>query len=143
MITNEVQLRTTRNQLRRLEGAIQNLEAKDLDGDRLREIELQAVRSQAEDLRQEIDGYEELRAGSVREFQADSLSALPEALIKARIARGWSQKELADRLGTAVQQVQRYESTSYASASLARLLDVVEALGISVSESVRLIDDAA
>jgi transcriptional regulator with XRE-family HTH domain len=59
-------------------------------------------------------------------------------LIKARIAKGWSQRRLAEELGVAEQQIQRYESTGYTAASLARLCDVVAALGVDVREVVSL-----
>jgi len=39
------------------------------------------------------------------------------------------QKSLARRLGLKEQQIQRYEASEYASASLARVLSVVEVLG--------------
>ncbi|MCE7885255.1 MAG: XRE family transcriptional regulator [Actinobacteria bacterium ATB1] len=58
--------------------------------------------------------------------------------IKARIARGWTQRDLAERLGVAEQQIQRYESTQYTSASLARLSDIAKALDIDVRETVSL-----
>lgn len=62
----------------------------------------------------------------------DSFDELPQALVKARIALRLSQKDLADRLGMKEQQIQRYECTDYRSASLSRLHDVVQALGVSV-----------
>ena len=55
---------------------------------------------------------------------ASSLEDLAARLIKARIVRGWSQRQLADLLGVAEQQAQRYEATGYRSASLARTLEV-------------------
>ncbi|MGH9089927.1 MAG: helix-turn-helix domain-containing protein [Acidimicrobiales bacterium] len=65
-------------------------------------------------------------------------------LVKARIARCWTQRDLAHALGVAEQQVQRYESTGYRSASLARICDVAGALGITVTERAVLGDpDAA
>jgi HTH-type transcriptional regulator/antitoxin HigA len=54
-------------------------------------------------------------------IEANSLAGLADALIKSRIARGWTQRRLAETLGVAEQQVQRYESSAYRSASLARL----------------------
>jgi transcriptional regulator with XRE-family HTH domain len=51
-------------------------------------------------------------------------------LIKARIAAGITQKELAAKIGVQEQQIQRYESDRYASASLARLTQVAHALEI-------------
>ena len=49
---------------------------------------------------------------------------LPSILIKARIAQGLSQRDLAERVGVKEQQIQRYEATDYASANLARLKEV-------------------
>lgn len=69
--------------------------------------------AQADDLRAEVDKYEHLRAGGVSAFEATSLSELATLLVKARIARGWTQRRLAEALGMAEQQVQRYESTAY------------------------------
>jgi DNA-binding XRE family transcriptional regulator len=136
MIMNEVQYRATKAHLERLEEAAANLEGKLAQEGRnkLLELELAAVRSQAGDLRAEIAEYEQLRSGAVSSLEADSLADLATLLIKARIARGWTQRQLAEALGVAEQQVQRYESTEYRSASLARICDVAAALDISITE---------
>ena len=136
MITNEVQHRATKGHLAKFEEAAANLEAKldRSDRSKLGQLELDAVLAQADDLRTEIEEYELLRSGSVSSFDADSLSELATLLVKARIARGWTQRRLADVLGVAEQQVQRYESTGYRSASLARICDVASALDVTVTE---------
>ena len=59
---------------------------------------------------------------------------LPAVLIKARIAQGLSQKDLADRIGLKEQQIHRYEATDYTSASLARIKDVIRALGVEMDD---------
>jgi HTH-type transcriptional regulator / antitoxin HigA len=51
-------------------------------------------------------------------------------LIVARVARGWSQKELARRLFIPEQQIQRYEAERYRSISLGNLIRVARALGV-------------
>jgi transcriptional regulator with XRE-family HTH domain len=51
------------------------------------------------------------------------------ALIAARIARKWTQADLARALGVKPQQVQKDESADYASASLDRVAAVAAALG--------------
>lgn len=146
MITNEVQCRATKAHLAKFDEAIGNLERERepvSESRKRRSLELDALRSQAEDLRIEVQEYEQLRSGRLTTFEADSLPALAEALVKARIAKGWTQRRLADELGVAEQQVQRYEATGYSSASLARLTDVAAALGASVREVVTLRSDAA
>ena len=49
-----------------------------------------------------------------------------------------SQKDLASRLGLKEQQIQQYEASEYASASLARVTAVIRALGLSVREDIIL-----
>ncbi len=140
MITNEVQRRATEVHLRQFDEALANLEAKTRGKKRtkLAQLEIDAVRSQADDLRAELDEYDRLRSGEVSTFEASSLEDLAVLLIKARIARGWSQRRLADVLSIAEQQVQRYESTGYRSASLARICDIAAALDVTITERLSL-----
>lgn len=141
MITNEVQRRSTEAHLHQFEAAIANLEAKNPDSrgrSKLAQLEIDAARSQAEDLLHELEEYDRLRSGEVSSFEASSLQDLATLLIKARIARRWSQRQLADLLGIAEQQVQRYETTGYRSASLARICDVAAALEVTITERLSL-----
>lgn len=140
MITNEVQYRTTKAHLAKFEDAAANLRNKlaAKPKDKLTRLELDAVTSQADDLSAEIAEYDKLRSGTVSTFEADSLADLAILLVKARIARGWTQRDLAKALNIAEQQVQRYEATGYRSASLARICDVAAALAITVNERVVL-----
>ena len=140
MITNEAQYRATKAHLRQFDDALANLEAKAAAPKRSKvaQLEIDAVRAQAEDLRAEIDEYDRLRSGTVSTFEAASLADLATLLVKARIARGWSQRRLTETLGVAEQQVQRYESTGYRSASLARICDVATALDVIVTERAEL-----
>ncbi len=58
-------------------------------------------------------------------------------LIVARIARAWSQKDLARRLGLKEQAIQRYEAERYRSISLANLLRIARALSVRFSAEIR------
>jgi len=139
MITNDVQYRSTKAHLRQFEDAVANLRA--AAGDKptkLQKLEIDAASAQADDLRAEIAEYEGLSSGKVSSFEAPTLAGLATLLIKARIARGWTQRALADELGVAEQQVQRYEATDYRSASLARICDVAAALRVDMIETARL-----
>jgi DNA-binding XRE family transcriptional regulator len=145
VITNDVQYRATRTHLATFEEAIGNLSGKPVkaDAQKRRALELDALRSQAADLEAEIAEYELLRSGTLTTFEAASLAELAGAFVKARIARGWTQRQLAEALGVAEQQIQRYEATGYAAASLARLCAIAQALGTDVREVVSLDPDAA
>ena len=133
MIKNERQYRITKAQ------AVQFSEAlRELEGNTAEELGLHpllfkakkdAVRSLLADLEEELRDYDVLKAGDFEFGQLESVSELPRLLIKARIARGLSQKSLAGRLGLKAQQIQRYKASEYASASLARVRSVAEVLG--------------
>ena len=143
MITNERQYEQTRKQLAGLEALLASTQAGEAGDDGFRDVQAAGLASQIEDLRGELQEYEDLRGGGTTVFEAASLAGLADALIKARIARGWTQRRLAEALGVAEQQIQRYESTAYRTASLARLCDIAEALGVTVTERAELQDPAA
>ena len=73
--------------------------------------------------------------GTVRWFTVEELRVvadLPELLIKARIARGLTQKELADRVGLKEQQIQRYGATDYDAAKWSRIREVADVLSMEL-----------
>ena len=107
---------------------------------KLHQLQIDSALAQAGDLAKEVYEYEQLLSGATTTFTADSLSDLPLLLIRARLARGWSQRRLATELGIAEQQIQRYEANAYATASLTRLCDVANALGLHIRETGALID---
>src|SRR5262249_45968908 len=105
------------------------------------EAQRSALASQIEELLEEMALYEALRNGEVRSFEAEWLHDLPDILIQARIARGMSQKDLADFLGLKEQQIQRYEAERYRSASLDRLIEIADALHVRIRERGELLGD--
>ncbi len=75
--------------------------------------------------------YEQLKSGATT-LSLRSLRELPAVLVKARLAAGLTQKQLAQQLGIKPQQIQRYESTRYRTITLERLLQIAEVLGVRV-----------
>lgn len=65
-----------------------------------------------------------------------SLHGLPIALIEARIAARLTQRQLAERIGVAEQQVQRWEASDYSSVGLDRLQSIADALGVQIHETI-------
>lgn len=141
MILNERQYGITKAQIKKFENSLAELAANappasDLNLQLRHQAYLDALNSQVESLQEEIEEYEQLKQGNTDRLFFNSLERLPEALIKARIVRGLTQEQLAERLGLKAQQIQRYESTYYASASLSRILEVQKALNIEIKEEV-------
>ena len=134
MIQNEHQYKVTRKWAKRFAQAIEELE---LVGDeaqdfhpRALKIQRDALQGQLDTLNDELREYETLKAGGIPLDQniSASIETLPKALIRTRIAKGLTQKDLAERIGLKEQQIQRYESSGYESASLARISEVAAAL---------------
>lgn len=67
-------------------------------------------------------------SNKIPQFIGGLLENLPEMLIEERVRLGLTQKQLADKMGLKEQQIQRYESSRYQSASLRRLQEVAKAL---------------
>ena len=82
----------------------------------------------AGELRSEVEEFEAIRSGLVNSFKVGGVDELGEALIKARIAKGWTQRQLAEELNVSEQQVQKQEARSYGGASTTRLAEVAEVL---------------
>ena len=140
MITNEKQFKSTTASIEKLAKALAALEAPAGDlPEVLVKAQRSALHSQIDELEEDTRFYEDLRAGKISEFSAESLHDLPDILIQARIARGMSQKDLGDFLGVAEQQIQRYEADRYRAASLDRLTEVADALSVRIVERAQLV----
>ncbi|NOX56028.1 MAG: helix-turn-helix transcriptional regulator [Planctomycetes bacterium] len=140
MIRNEREYRITQAQAKRFRRALAQLDASP-NGcihPRLQKAQRDALESQLADLEAELKQYDQLRTGRRRVIKVNSFEELPSALIQARIALGLTQRELAERLGLKEQQIQRYEATNYASASLARVAEIIQAMQLDVKEELRL-----
>jgi DNA-binding XRE family transcriptional regulator len=131
LIANDLEYQTTRDALQRLEAGLSH--AGDHEAEReplLQRAMGDAVRGEIEILRRQMETYEALRDGRVSKTSFGSLAGVADALIAARIAAGWSERDLAERLGLKRQVIERYEATRYQTATFARLVETAAALGV-------------
>ncbi|MBX3177959.1 MAG: helix-turn-helix transcriptional regulator [Candidatus Hydrogenedentes bacterium] len=138
MIQNEREYRITKSQAEKFARALEGFGANGASDLPLAELQRSALASQLDELREQLAEYDALKSGGIREIAVHSLEELPLALIRARIATGLSQKQLAERLGLKEQQIQRYESSAFAGASLHRLQDISGALGLRITGAIHL-----
>ena len=139
MITNEKQYRSARAAIERFGSEIADLKnGQDGVHPTLRRAQIAGLESQVAELGDEVREYEHLQSGAVTTFVAEGLADLPDILIRARIARSMSQRDLGTFVGVAEQQIQRYEAERYRSASLERLSEIAAALDITIKESAQL-----
>ena len=132
MIKNERQYKFTKTQVERFERTLAELSSRNPEDTGLHPLvakaQEDAVSGQIVDLKEELHVYESMKAGTFSLGQLEVVSELSNMLIGARIVQGISQKELAERVGLKEQQIQRYEATDYASASLSRIREIVSGL---------------
>jgi len=138
MIKNDRQYRITKTRAEEFEKALLAASgpAEPSSKSLFRKLQKEAIGSQLSDLKTELQEYELLKSGRIRTLEIESLSELPEVLIRARIARGWTQKKLAQKLGLKEQQVQRYEADDYATASVERVKSIAAVLGLELDKAV-------
>jgi HTH-type transcriptional regulator / antitoxin HigA len=136
MIANERQYKITRSQAERFQQALREFNEIDLARQGIDPVIVAAQRASLEqqlaELERDISKYEKLRSGSVKQLAFSTIPEIGEKLVEARIMRGLSQRELAERLGMKEQQVQRYEHERYLTANLTRLAEVADALHLDV-----------
>jgi transcriptional regulator with XRE-family HTH domain len=140
MIRNERQYRVTQAARERLAQEAERVMASDAER-WVREATRGSLQAQIQDLDEEIAEYEALQRHEAS-LSVRDLSELPRELVRARIANDLSQRDLADRLGLKEQQIQRYEATEYAGASIGRLQEVMAALGVAFDGELILRSDA-
>lgn len=126
MIQNELQYRVAKARMNGFVDTRNQLDSETLPK-RARAVRTAALDSLIEELQTDLTAFEMLRDRSeIPDFT--DLEHLADDLIRARIAAGLTHAGLAERLGMKPQQIQRYESTRYASASLSRVLEVARAI---------------
>ena len=81
-------------------------------------------------LEDELSEYEKLKSGKLTLPKIDRLDQVAPFIAKIRIAKGVSQTELARRLGVSKQVISRYEETEYQTVVIARLQEILDAIGI-------------
>ncbi len=141
MIENDRQYSVTKDKLALLAESLSQIEQHpdpNLTKD-VWESDVFSIRYLMGELKTEIAEYDALRTGQVSSLALPSLfDDLPGALTQARIARGWTQRDLANILGSSLRQVQKDERGGYAKATLGRLRRVAAVLGMRLIGEARL-----
>ena len=81
-------------------------------------------------LEDELREYDQLKSGELNLPHVERLDQIAPFITKIRIAKGVSQTELARRLGVSKQVISRYEEADYQTVAIARLQEILDAIGI-------------
>jgi len=81
-------------------------------------------------LENELREYDQLKSGVLTLPHVERLDQIAPFIAKIRIAKGVSQTELGRRLGVSKQVISRYEENDYQTVAIARLQEILDAIGI-------------
>ena len=81
-------------------------------------------------LEDELREYDQLKSGELALPHIERLDQISPFIAKIRIAKGVSQTELARRLGVSKQVISRYEEDDYQTVAIAKLQEILDAIGI-------------
>ena len=84
-------------------------------------------------LEEELNGYDQMKSGELTLPHVERLDQIAPFIAKIRIAKRVSQTELARRLGVSKQVVSRYEESDYQTVAIARLQEILDAIGIKTA----------
>lgn len=132
MIRTEAEYQDALTQLKEQQERLQKKEAKLLKSHTAEEV----ARGMAPEktfmlgLAEEIESYERLLRGDLGELV--NLAGLGRMLIGLRIARGISQRQLAEKMGVHETQVSRDEKNEYHAASLDRVQKLLDVMGVTL-----------
>jgi DNA-binding Xre family transcriptional regulator len=134
MIRNETEyqeaVRRLGEEAKRLADHKARLQAMKLAPDEVKRA-LDPLRSFHMQLAEEVESYERLQRGDVGELT--NLHGLGRMLVALRIALGFTQRELAERLGVHESQVSRDERNEYHGITVERVSRVLDALGVQLT----------
>ena len=131
MIRTEAEYKNAQEKLDQEQDTLQRqreqLEEMDLSEEEV-ERALEPLISFRDQLREEIETYEQMRRGDLSALH--DLRSIGRWLIGARIAKGWPLSRLADELDVSVQQVSRDEQNEYEGITTRRAQRILDALGV-------------
>lgn len=81
------------------------------------------------DLEDQVREYDELKHGRLTIPKVKRLDEVAPFITRIRIAKGVSQTELGRRLGVSKQVISRYEESDYQTVGMAKLQEILDAIG--------------
>lgn len=106
--------------------------AEELSGKRAAAVRA-SYESMIRQLEEEVREYDQLKSGELVLPPVERLDQIAPFIAKIRIAKGVSQTELANRLGVSKQVISRYEESDYQTVAVARLQEILDAIGIKTA----------
>ena len=136
IITNDRQYRVTRKKAEGFRKALAWCEVHNPTRTHIHPRLLQAEKEGAESILEELEGmmaeYDQLKTADKPVVRVRTFEEVAQSLAAARIAKGWSPKQLAKRCRLTEQEVRACEEHRYTQATFPQILSVAYALGVQV-----------
>lgn len=137
MIYNDEHYKVSEARLAELRETLVEFEKRMPERSWIKRTQINSLKGLISDIEEEMAEYDRLKSGKVSFSEARALEELPRTLVRARVASGMSQADLAERLGMELLQLRHYEDSDYLGASLGRLTEIAGMLGVSLSTAHR------
>ncbi|RMZ58448.1 XRE family transcriptional regulator [Chryseobacterium nematophagum] len=138
MIKNEKQYTVSKSRKSDLEESLLKIKSRKITDFDI--IMIDALESQIGSIEKEILEYVRLKEEKPLIIYS-KIEDLPKALIKARIVKGLTHKDIANLLGIKEQQIQRYEAEEYSSAKFERIIEIANLMDIRFDNTKVNIDE--
>lgn len=132
MIKNTIQLAQAKQNRKELLERLHQMEGSE---DLMGRMQRASYQCRIADIEKEIAEYESLSEQKVLYFNKETL---PKMIVSLRIASGYTQKALAEKLGLPEQQIQRYELQEYSKVKFERIVQIVRVLSEAVGINIRV-----
>jgi HTH-type transcriptional regulator/antitoxin HigA len=137
IIANDRQARDTAAEIEQISNALSSEQVLKSIMEGLPRVVIDGIRralvTERHELSSVLQAYHEAKHGRPESLLARAGADPGARLVVARVARGWSQKELARRLFLPEQQIQRYEAEAYRSISFGNLIRIARTLGVRIT----------
>lgn len=135
MIKNDIELKISKESLTQFLSSLQELDF-DVSFNELspkkQEIYRRALEGEVENLQSQINEYELLKSGKLHDFLSDKFTELPKNLIRARIARGFDEEYIANKLDIDVSDYVELEDELFAEADTATVIKLISLLNLEI-----------
>lgn len=128
MIKNKKKLKQSEEQIQKLTELLDKFKDSESLADK---VQYGALECRIEDIQDEIDEYNKIIEFGVNGLEFDILD-LEKSITSLRLASNYTQKELAEKIGIAEQQIQRYEDQNYLKASFERIIQLIRVMADDV-----------
>ncbi|MDJ1169709.1 MULTISPECIES: hypothetical protein [Roseofilum] len=146
MIKNQQEYEITQEWIDKLQKSIADLECSTelkMHNPQKWQLNQEALHYQVEQLQSEIAEYESLTYAHPHQpiqVTVESLTKLPDVLIKARIAAQLTQEELASLLNIEPERIYDNEDSHYRECSFMEIVEVATVLGVSLQQAIMQVD---